>query len=105
MEIEARRRAQEASHHLSYNDRIKLRRYREPGILEVPEGNDYLGAESTVVDINPGHMAELADALDLGSSGEIREGSNPPMPTTIVRGERLIPSGRRASTHYPILHC
>jgi hypothetical protein len=26
-------------------------------------------------------MAELADAPDLGSGGEIREGSNPPMPT------------------------
>ena len=32
-----------------------------------------------------GPVAELADALDLGSSGEIREGSNPSGPTNILR--------------------
>ena len=31
---------------------------------------------------NFGHMAELVDALDLGSSGAIRGGSIPFMPTT-----------------------
>ena len=30
-----------------------------------------------------GHMAELVDALDLGSSGEIRGGSSPFMPTIL----------------------
>ncbi len=32
-----------------------------------------------------GHVAELADALDLGSSGEIRAGSSPVVPTNKER--------------------
>lgn len=32
--------------------------------------------------LSVGAVAKLADALDLGSSGEIREGSSPSRPTT-----------------------
>ena len=37
-----------------------------------------------------GHVAELADALDLGSNGVIRAGSTPVVPTIHLRARRRV---------------
>ena len=48
-----------------------------------------------------GHMAELADALDLGSSEATRGGSSPSMPTWVLNyGFR-----HRGRPPFPVGHC